>query len=318
MKRKIQTFSRTRRRLLRLSAGSLAALGATTALRTSFAKETSSLSNNTLTYANGKTVPPVGMGTWLTFDVSTDSAAFESRRDVLKMFYAHGGGMIDSSPMYGQSERVVGELLENNSVADKLTFSATKIWTMAEFRGPVQLKNSFDLWKRKPLDLVYVHNLLRWEAHLKTLRHAKDEGDVRHIGLTTSHGRRHNDMERLIKTEPVDCVQFTYNILDREAERRLLPAAKDRGLCVVINRPFQGGALFSRFAGKPLPPWAEEVGCDNWAAFFLRFIISHPAVTTAIPATTRSDHMQQNMLAGKGVELTAKQRQQMVDYIESI
>ena len=268
--------------------------------------------------SNGQAIPPIGMGTWLTFDVSVSGPAFKSRSDVLDEFFAQGGGMIDSSPMYGRSEQVIGELLKARQTFAKQLFSATKIWSIVESRGPVQLKNSHALWEVKPLDLVYVHNLLRWKAHLKTLREAKDNGEVRYIGLTTSHGRRHDEMSRLIASEPVDCVQFTYNILDREAERRLLPLAQDHGVAVVINRPFRTGDLFRQLAHHPLPPWSAEIGCSNWAAFFLKFIISHPAVTTAIPATTRVDHMRQNMEAGQSARLSPNTRKKMISYVESL
>ena len=318
MERKQGSVNQGRRRLLRLSAGAVVAGAASHALNGVTATAATLAKNSTLAYPSGRSVPRVGMGTWLTFDVPSHGSAFESRQNVLKTFFEYGGGMIDSSPMYGKAERVMGDLLATFEGPVPGLFSATKIWTVVGSRGPAQLANSFELWKRNPLDLVHVHNLLRWEQHLKTLREAKERGDVRYIGLTTSHGRRHDEMERLIRTEPVDCVQFTYNVIDREAERRLLPAAQDRGVAVVINRPFQTGALFRRFARHPLPPWADDIGCDSWAAFFLRFVISHPAVTTVIPATTRADHMAQNMEAGKAVDIDAGQRQRMIDYIESL
>jgi len=262
-------------------------------------------------------LPPIGMGTWLTFNIDPDGEAMASRQMVLENFFEAGGGMIDSSPMYGRAEDVVGRLLEKLDHS-KINFSATKIWTPLKSLGPVQLKNSGKLWRTgdKPLDLVYVHNLLNWEAHLPMLREAKEDGKIRYIGLTTSHGSRHAEMERLIKSEPIDAVQFTYNILDREAEERLLPAAQDAGLAVIINRPFQGGQLLKKFAKHPLPEWAAEIDVTNWAEFFLKFIISHPGVTTAIPATSHPIHMLENMGAGLGAMPDSAMRQRMIAYVE--
>ncbi|HSR73055.1 MAG TPA: aldo/keto reductase, partial [Kiloniellales bacterium] len=265
----------------------------------------------------GERIPAIGMGTWITFDVGDDQALRDHRVGVLRAFFEHGGGVIDSSPMYGSSEAVVGYCLERLEETDSL-FSATKIWTPFARLGPRQMRNSAELWGTERFDLMQVHNLLEWEGHLETLRDWKAEGRVRYIGITTSHGRRHDAFERVMNEQSIDFVQFTYNILDREAEQRLLPMAAEHGLAVVINRPFRRGALFDLFERYPLPDWATECDCANWAQFFLKFIVSHPAVTCAIPATSRVDHMLENMGAITGRLPDPELRARMVRYIESL
>jgi diketogulonate reductase-like aldo/keto reductase len=195
-------------------------------------------------------------------------------------------------------------------------FSATKVWTRRD--GPEQMAESRALWGLKRFDLMQVHNLLNWEEHLKTLRGDKEEKRVRYIGITTSHGRRHDDMARIMRTEPIDFVQLTYNIVDRDVENRLLPLAAERGIAVIANRPFQQKALFHRFAHHPLPPWANEIDCENWAQFFLKFIVSHPAITCAIPATSQVAHMRENMGALYGQMPDAATRERMRRYVESL
>lgn len=272
-----------------------------------------------LRYTKGAALPPIGMGTWLTFNIGNNAADLKSRSDVLDVFFAEGGGMIDSSPMYGRSEDVIGRLMQDRQDTSDKLFSATKIWTPLEAHGRKQLRESHELWKEPILDLVHVHNLLNWDSHLKTLRAAKDRGDIRYLGLTTSHGRRHTKLANLIASEPLDAVQFTYNILDREAERRLLSLSQEKGLTVIINRPFRTGQLFDIVRGKELPLWAvESLGVKSWAEYFLKFIISHPAVNCVIPATRRADHMRQNMRARLGPMPDAKQRNRMIVEFEAI
>jgi len=271
-----------------------------------------------LALKSGISLPVIGMGTWLTFNISIDGPELVSRKSVLEAFFKAGGGMIDSSPMYGQSEKVIGHLVKELG-AQKHLFSTTKIWTPLASNGPTQLAQSHTLWHEPTLDLVKVHNLLRWKEHLKTLRAAKDNGSVRYIGLTTSHGRRHETLENLMKSEIVDAIQLTYNILDREAEKRLLPLAKEKGLAVIINRPFRTGQLFERVQGKNLPDWAvSELGCRSWAEYLLKFIIAHPAVHCVIPATRRADHMIENMRSGTGTLPSAGMRERMARYFESL
>lgn len=265
----------------------------------------------------GAAVPVIGMGSWLTFDVGDDPAARAQRAQVLAMFFEMGGGMIDSSPMYGSSEAVIGHGLAALKKPRTL-FAATKVWTPGRDHGIRQMAESERLWGVKPFDLLQVHNLLGWEGHLETLLDWKAQGRVRHIGITTSHGRRHDELEQIMKSQPIDFVQLTYNIDDREAEARLLPLAQDKGIAVIVNRPFQRGALIDRLQGRPLPPFAAEIGAANWAQILLKWIAAHPAVTCAIPATTRVDHMTENMEAGRGRMPDAKLRKKISAYVGSL
>jgi diketogulonate reductase-like aldo/keto reductase len=266
--------------------------------------------------ATGEQLPVIGMGSWITFDVGDEAAARAQRVEVLQIFFGQGGALIDSSPMYLSSQEVIGHCLAR--VPDKsLLFAATKVWTMTRALGIQQMEASRQLWGVERFDLLQVHNLLDWETHLETLAEWKSQGRVRYIGVTTSHGRRHDELERIMTTQPIDFVQFTYNMADREAEERLLPLAAERGLAVIINRPLRRGTLFEMVGSSPLPDWAAEIDCANWAQFFLKFIVSHPAVTCAIPATSRVDHMRENMGAAYGRLPDAKMRERMVQYVES-
>jgi len=265
----------------------------------------------------GERLPVIGMGSWLTFDVHDDEALRDKRFEVLQTFFDGGGAIIDSSPMYGSSEEVIGYCLSRMANKNAL-FSATKVWTLFQSRGVRQMEESQQLWGANRFDLMQIHNMLGWEAHLETLMDWKAQGRVRYIGITTSDGRRHDAIEKVMAGQPIDFVQFTYNILDREAERRLLPLAAERGLAVIVNRPFRRGALFDFFERQPLPEWAREFDCANWAQFFLKFIVSHPAVTCAIPATTRVDHMRENMGAALGRLPDLKTREHMIRYIEDL
>ncbi len=262
--------------------------------------------------ASGEPIPVIGMGTWITFNVGVDARARARLQEVLRQFFAHGGRLIDSSPMYGSAEEVLGALLPQTPGSERL-FSATKVWTPGRWLGIRQMENSQRLWGVPRFDLMQVHNLVDWEAHLDTLRAWKQEGRVRYIGVTTSHGRRHAELERAMMTGVFDFVQFTYNMADREAERRLLPLAAERGIAVLANRPFDGGDLFGRVRGRPLPAFAPEIDCQNWAQFFLKFVVSHPAVTCAIPATSNPAHMLENMGAGFGRLPDAAMRRQMIE-----
>ena len=266
---------------------------------------------------SGEALPVIGMGTWITFNVGEDAALREQRRGVLQTFFDRGGGMIDSSPMYGSSEEVIGYCLARIENTDSL-FAATKVWTPTRWLGVRQMEASEELWGTQRFDLMQIHNLLSWEEHLETLLEMKEQGRVRYIGITTSHGSRHGAMERIMRSKPIDFVQFTYNLLDREAESRLLPIAAERNLGVIVNRPFRRGSLFDDFERHPLPAWASEFDCENWAQFMLKFIVSHPAVTCAIPATSRVDHMKENMGAARGRLPTPDLRARMIRYVESL
>jgi diketogulonate reductase-like aldo/keto reductase len=266
--------------------------------------------------ATGERLPAVGMGTWLTFDIGDGVAEQAQRRMVLQEFFAASGGMIDSSPMYGRAERVVGELLPQVPHAGKL-FSATKVWTAFDRVGPTQIDESLRLWRLSRLDLLQVHNLLNWRAHLKTLRAARDAGRVRYIGVTTSHGRKHDEMELILKTEKIDFMQITYNLADASAEP-LLELAAARGVAVIVNRPYDGGNLFDRVGTVPLPGWSAQAGCANWPDFLLKWVLAHPAVTCAIPATRQPRHMRENMAAGRGALPDAAQRRRMQQFVAAL
>ena len=249
--------------------------------------------------ATGEALPAIGLGTWLTFDVgAADSPARRARGDILRAFQAAGGRVVDSSPMYGSSEAVVGAELARTPGAK--VFSATKVWTVGALAGRKQMQHSLSLWGLPRIDLMQVHNLLDWEVHWPTLKAWKGEGRARYIGMTTSHGRRHDDLEALLRRERMDFVQFTYNLADRQVEKLLLPLAAERGTAVIVNRPFDGGDLFGAKTAKPLPGWAREIACRSWAEAFLKWIVAHPAVTCAIPATSQLPHLHENVRALRG------------------
>jgi len=203
-------------------------------------------------------IPKIGMGTYITFNVGPDPNARETLAQVLRTFFAMGGGMIDSSPMYGTAEEVLGDLLAKLEDTDGL-FSATKVWTRSTSGGEQQIDDSLALWGLDTIDLMQVHNLVNWREHLATMRARRDAGEIRYIGITTSHGRHHDELERIMRDEPIDFVQLTYNIVDRSVEDRLLPLAQDRGIAVIANRPFRRGQLFDRFADHPLPGWVRRL-----------------------------------------------------------
>jgi diketogulonate reductase-like aldo/keto reductase len=232
-------------------------------------------------------------------------------------FFEAGGRLIDSSPMYGSSQAVVGYSLQKTGRPPGL-FSADKVWTSSGASGPAQIEQSVSLWGVPRFDLLQVHNLVAWEEHLKTLFDSKAAGQVRYVGITTSEGRRHDLFEEIMRTQPLDFVQVTYNIVDREAEQRILPLARDRGMGVIVNRPFQQGALTRRLAREPLPDWSAEIGASTWAQFILKFILSHPDITVVIPATTRVDHVQENVAAATGPMPDEATRQRMSAHVAEL
>ena len=266
---------------------------------------------------SGETVPVIGMGTWQTFDVGNDPEMKSRLQAVLQAFFRAGGRLVDSSPMYGRSEAVVGELLHRIGRQDEV-FAATKVWTDGRRSGISQMKRSMERMGVSTMDLMQIHNLRDWQTHLPVLRKWKAEGKIRYIGVTTSHGRYHSQLERIMKTEALDFVQLTYNIGNRTAEERLLPLAADRGMATIVNRPFGGGGLFRRVKGIPLPEWSIEFDCNTWGQYFLKFVASHPAVTCAIPATSKVRHMKDNMGAGFGRMPDAKTRERMLRHFTSL
>ena len=265
--------------------------------------------------SSGEEIPVIGLGTSRTFDVSKQERQYKLL-PVLDAFFANGGAMIDSSPMYGASEETVGRLLEKLNRPKNL-FSATKVWIDGKQNGIEQMHNSMNLWGVKQFDLMQIHNLRDWQVHLKTLRDWKEEGKIRYIGITTSHNRFHEELAAIMKNEALDFVQFSYNIGNRTSEQSLLPVAFDRGIAVLINRPYQRGDLFSRVKGKDVPAWAQEIGIQSWGQFFLKFVVSHPAVTCVIPATSKTRHAIDNMQAGFGELPDAAMRERMLRFMES-
>lgn len=267
--------------------------------------------------STGEKIPAIGLGTWITFNVGNDERLRAARTQVMQTFFDRGGTLIDSSPMYGSSETMIGYGLARTKNRASL-FSAGKVWTLLKPLGVNQMENSRRLWGVERFDLMQIHNLTDWSTHIETLKAMKAQGRVRYIGITTSQGWRHGDLEKIMRTEPIDFVAFSYNVIDREVEERLLPLAAERRIAVIVNRPFQEGVLIDRMKHRPLPPWAAEIDCANWAQFLLKFVISHPAVTCAIPATRRVDHMEENMGAMRGRQPDAKMRARMTRYVETV
>ena len=267
-------------------------------------------------------IPVVGLGTWITFNVGKDRVALDACAEVIQAYFAAGGRMIDSSPMYGSSQATIGHGLARLDANKAPVFAADKVWISSnkgDSRGPEQIEQSRRLWGLPKFDLLQVHNLLDWEVHLPTLLAMKAAGRLRYVGITTSEGRRHREMESILRSQPLDFVQLSYNPLDREAEQRLLPLAAERGVAVIANRPFREGALLKALQRHPLPAWAaSELGCDGWAQFVLKYIVAHPAVTCAIPATSSVAHVRQNLGAARGAMPDAALRRRMAEHIAAL
>ncbi|MGH8179171.1 MAG: aldo/keto reductase [Steroidobacter sp.] len=262
------------------------------------------------TSKDSESLPVIGMGTWNTFDVGAGASERAPLVEVLETFYATGARLIDSSPMYGAAERVTGDLVAQLGKQAQ-TFYATKVWTTGRDKGAAQIEQSLRLLKTPKLDLLQVHNLLDWRTHLTTLRALKSEGKVRYIGVTHYIDAAYDDLEASLTSEPFDFAQFNYSIASRAAEKRLLPFCQERGVAVLINRPFEEGDLFTQVRNRKLPAYAAEIGCTSWAQFFLKFIVSHPGVTCVIPATSRVTHMRDNLQAGFGPMPDAAMRARM-------
>ncbi len=264
--------------------------------------------------SSGEKLPIVGLGTWKVFDVGGGAEERAPLREVLSAFVEGGAKLVDSSPMYGRAEGVVGDLAADLGIRDRL-FLATKVWTRGREEGIEQIETSFRRMRAKTLDLLQVHNLVDLRVQLETLRRLKAEGRVRYIGVTHYTVSAHPELERVLReTDGIDFVQLNYSLATREAEERLLPLAADRGVAVIVNRPFETGSLFSRTRGKPLPAWATELGCTSWAQVFLKYVLGNPAVTCAIPATSKLDHLVDNLAAGRGRLPGAEERARMVSW----
>lgn len=261
--------------------------------------------------STGELLPVLGLGTWQTFDVGTGTAGRAPLENVLREFVALGGKLIDSSPMYGRSEEVAGDLIVKLGLRDKL-FIATKVWTSGKAAGIAQMQDSMKKLRVRRLDLLQVHNLLDVETHLRTLAEWKRDGQIRYIGVTHYTPSAYDAVAKVIGTHQVDFLQINYSVGEREAEQRLLPLARERGIAVIINRPFAGGELFRRLRSTTLPLWAAEIDCSSWAQLMLKFVISHPSVTCAIPATSSVEHLRDNMGAGLGRMPDEKMRLRIV------
>ncbi len=267
--------------------------------------------------ASGEMLPVVGLGTYQSFDVGSGASERDPLKDVLRLFVQQGGKLVDSSPMYGPSESVIGDLATELGITPQL-FMATKVWTSGREAGIRQMEESLKRMKVPRIDLMQIHNLLDWKTHLATLKQWKADGRIRYIGISHYHSGAYAELERLMKTKDFEFVQFNYSIAEREAEERILPLAREIGIAVIVNRPFAQASLFSRVRGKPVPAWAAEFDCKSWGQFFLKYILSHPTVTCVIPATSKPQHLLDNMGAGIGALPDAAVRRKMTAFMDSI
>ena len=265
--------------------------------------------------SSGQELPLVGLGSWITFNVGNDPPARAQCAEVMRNFFVAGGRLIDSSPMYGSSQGVIGEALQKLGTQGRV-FAADKVWTSSG--GAAQIEASRRLWRLPRFDLLQVHNLLAWREQLPLLLAMKADGRLSYVGITTSDGRRHGEMEEIMRAHRIDFIQLSYNLLDRQAEQRLLPLARERGIAVLANRPFREGALLRQLQRHPLPPWAREIGCASWAQVALKFIVSHPAITCAIPATSNVAHVLENMAAASQPLPDEAMRQRMAAYVAKL
>ena len=265
--------------------------------------------------SSGEKIPAVGLGSWITFNVGNDRAARAQCTDVMREFFSAGGRLIDCSPMYGSSQDVIGDGLQQLAAQPRV-FSAEKVWTSSA--GALQIEATRQLWRVPAFDLLQVHNLLAWEAQLPLLQRMKAEGKLRYVGVTTSEGRRHRELEQIMRTQRIDFVQLSYNLLDREVEERLLPLAHERGIAVLVNRPFRQGDLLRQLQRHPLPAWASEIDCVSWAQVALKFVMSHSAVTCAIPATSSPAHVRENMAAARGRMPDEALRKRMSAHVQGL
>jgi diketogulonate reductase-like aldo/keto reductase len=264
--------------------------------------------------STGEPLPVIGLGTWQSFDARGDTAAL---RQVMKAFAAAGGRVVDSSPMYGAAESVVGELVDELALRDKLFF-ATKVWTSGRAEGIRQMESSFKRMRVQRMDLLQVHNLVDVETHTNTLLEMKSAQKTRYIGITHYSASAYDEVERCLKRAQYDFLQINYSLGEPQAEQRLLPLALERKVAVIANRPFAEGGMFRRVKAKALPPWAAELGVQSWAQYFLKWIVAHPAVTCAIPGTGKPEHMLDNLAAGQGALPDAAQRKRMAQYFQAL
>jgi diketogulonate reductase-like aldo/keto reductase len=311
-----RTAQMTRREATRLIGASAAGLCLSVRASRAQAKAESTAMLTRAIPSSGEKLPVIGLGTWQAFDVDLTSDNRRQLGDVLSLFVKLGGRVIDTSPMYGRAEDVIGELTTALGIQDKI-FLATKVWTSGKENGIKSMERSMALLRAKRIDLMQVHNLVDVQTQLATLREWKAQGRIRYLGITHYEAGAFADVEKIMRSEKLDFVQINYSLMEREAEERLLPLAQERGVAVIVNRPFGGGDLFSRTRSKLLPDWAAEFDCRSWAQFFLKWIVANPAVTCTIPATDKSRHLEENIQGGIGALPDAKTRQRMVELVSS-
>ncbi len=266
--------------------------------------------------SSGKLLPVVGVGTWQSFDVGNSQVERNPLKEVLKILVESGGSVIDSSPMYGRSEKVVGELTTELEIKNKI-FEATKVWTTGKEEGIDQMHTSMNLMGATPMDLMQIHNLVDWKTHMKTLYKWKEEGKIRNIGITHYHRGGYAEMEKIMKNEKLDFIQINYNLAVRDAAERILPLAQDKGIAVIINRPYEGGSLFRKVKGESIPTWTKEFDAESWGQIFLKFILAHPAVNCVIPGTSKAKHMKDNVQAGFGKYPNGELQKRLIQLIEN-
>jgi aryl-alcohol dehydrogenase-like predicted oxidoreductase len=310
-----ETF--TRREAAKLIGASAAALLLPiSASRTYAASESSNMLTRAIP-SSGEKLPVIGLGTWRVFDVGSSEAERAPLEEVLNAFVKRGARVIDSSPMYGRAEQVIGDLKSKLGLREK-PFFATKVWTRGKQAGIESMERSLARFQTKRIDLMQVHNLVDVSTQLATMREWKAQGRIRYIGVTHYEAGAFPSVEKILRGERLDFLQINYSITEREAEQRILPLAQERGVAVIVNRPFGGGDLFGRVRSSQLPDWAAEFDCKSWAQFFLKWIVAHPAVTCAIPATGNANHLEDNIQGGIGRVPDAKARQRMVDFVSSL
>ena len=304
----------TRREAAKLIGGTAAAV--VLPITTQAAAESSTMLTRMIP-SSGETLPVIGLGTWRAFDVDLTSDIRRQLEEVLSLFVKLGERGVDSSPMYGRAEEVIGELTAALGIRERL-FLATKVWTRGRENGIESIERSMALLRTNRIDLMQVHNLLDVHKHLATLRQWKEQGRIRYIGVTHYNSSAFPEIEKILRTEKLDFLQINYSLMEPEAEQRVLPLAQERGVAVIVNRPFGAGDLFDKVRSKPLPGWAAEFDCRSWAQFFLKWIAAHPAVTCAIPATNKPSHLQDNLQAGTGRLPDANMRRRMAELVSSL